>query len=345
MKLAYAQLEQHLAKNLSAIYLICSDELLLAQEAVDSIRKVARTAGYSERVSLHAEQGTDWAKLLFEESHTLSLFATQRIVEINISGAKTSAATTKVLKELTETPIPHTLLIIRTTKLDSRSEQAAWFKTLEKNGVVIQIWAVGLDQLPNWIMQRAKKSALTLTPDAAKLIADQVEGNLLAAAQEIEKLVLLQSGTQDAPITLDAAAIAKIISDNARFDIFSLVECALAGNGSRSLRILDNLQAEGVEPVLVLWALAREVRTLAELARQTRQGVQLGVLFSQFRIWEKRQPGVRRFLQQNTQRGCWKLLLESAKIDRIIKGAAMGKVWNELKQLALKIAGNDIIKT
>lgn len=340
MKLAYPQLEQHLAKTLSAIYLICSDELLLVEEATSSIRTAARKAGYTERVSLTVESGTDWGKLLFAEAHTLSLFATQRIVEMNIAGAKTTTATTKILKEITATPLANTILLIRTGKLDSRSEQAAWFKALEKNGIVIQIWPIALDQLPGWILQRAKKSGLNLTPDAAKLLADLVEGNLLAAAQEIEKLSLFQS---DANKTIDASAIAKIITDNARFDIFSLVECAVSGNSSRSLRIIDNLQAEGTEPVLILWALSREVRTMAELARQSKQGVPLGSLFSQFRIWEKRQAGVRRFLQQHNQQSCWKLLLESAKIDRIIKGAATGNVWNELKQLALKIAGNDII--
>lgn len=341
MKLTYQQLEQHLAKNLSALYLICSDELLLAQEAVDNIRATALKAGFTERVALTVEAGGDWGKLLFAEIHALSLFAEQRLIEINITGAKTTTATVKILKEIMAAPRTNTLILIRTGKLDSRSEQAAWFKTLEKNGVAIQIWPIALEQLPGWILQRAKKSGLQLAADAAKLLADQVEGNLLAAAQEIEKLSLLQADGDNK--ILDVAAIEKIMTDHARYDIFSLVECVVAGNGSRALRIIDNLHAEGVEPVLVLWALTREVRTLAEMARQLKQGVPLSNLFNQFRIWEKRQSGIRRFLQQNTQRDCWKLLIESAKIDRIIKGAAIGNTWNQLKQLALSMAGNDII--
>jgi DNA polymerase-3 subunit delta len=340
MKIAYPQLAQQLKKKLAPVYLICTDEILLAQDAAQAIRAAARAAGFNERVTVNLEQGSDWEKLLFANTHSLSLFSTQRIVELHLAATKPNAAATKILQEIAAAPLPDTLLLITTSKLDSKLEKSAWFKALDKMGIVIQIWPVTPEQLPAWISQRAQQSGLTLSANAAKFLASQVEGNLLAAAQEIEKLGLLQ--TADTAV-IDTAIIEKMITDNARFDIFSLVECALSGNTQRSLRILENLEADDTEPLLVLWALSREVRTMTEIARQSRQGTSLGSLFSQFRIWEKRQPGARRFLQQHDQRSCWQLLIESAKIDRIIKGAQTGKVWDELKRLTLKIAKNGII--
>lgn len=338
MKLAYQQLEQQLTKKLSPLYIISSDELLLVQEAVDNIRAAATKAGYTERTSITVESGADWGKLLYAEAHSLSLFSTKRILELHLAGSKPNAAANKILQEIAAHPIADTILLIRTNKLDSKTEQTNWYKALEKNGVAVTIWPISPDQLPAWIMQRAKKIGLTITSSAATLLAEQVEGNLLAAAQEIEKLGLLQlSGV------IDNETIEKAVTDNARFDIFTLVECALSGNSKRSLRILATLKAEDIEPILILWALTREIRTMSALATQMKKGVQLGALFSQYRIWEKRQPSVRRFLQSHSQQSCWDLLLDSAQIDRIIKGARKGNVWDALAQLTLKISGNGII--
>ncbi len=180
---------------------------------------------------------------------------------------------------------------------------------------------------------------MSLTLDAAKLLAELVEGNLLAAAQEVEKLSLLQmSGT------IDHTVVEKAVSDNARFDIFGLVECALSGNSNRVLRMLSTLREDETEPLLILWALTREIRTLAAISKQQKQGVALGALFSKYRIWEKRQPSARRFLQHHTEKSCWELLTLAALIDRQIKGASQGSVWDSLQQLALKMAGDVIIK-
>jgi DNA polymerase-3 subunit delta len=340
MKIAYQQVEQHLSKKLAPIYLISGDELLLIQETVSLIREAARKTGFTERTSLSVEAGSDWSKQLHAEAHSLSLFATKRIVELHLAGTKPNVTTGKILKEIAANPIADTILIISTNKLDSKTEQTAWFKALDKAGVTITIWPIAIDQLPQWIMQRAKKTNLAMTADAAKRLAEQVEGNLLAAAQEIEKLGLLHlTGT------IDVQAIEQTVTDNARFDIFTLVECALSGNSPRAIRILENLEAEDAEPLLVLWALTREVRTLAELAYQAKQGVALGSLFSKYRIWEKRQPAVRRFLQQHSVASCWNLLSQSAQIDRLIKGARPGNIWSELQQLTLRIAGTAIIKS
>lgn len=337
MKLPLAQLQQHLAKTLAPLYIISSDELLLAQEAMDQIRHAGQKAGFTERHSLTVDTGSDWGKLLYAESHALSLFATKRLIEIHLGSTKPNAATSKILQDIAATPLPDTLLLISAAKWDSKTEQTQWYKALEKNGVALQIWPVASEQLPTWIMQRATQKNIKLTPDAAKFLADQVEGNLLAASQEIEKLGLLN--TQE---TIDRHTIETMVTDNARYDIFSLVECALAGNSKRVERILKNLRAEDTEPLLILWALTRETRTMASMANELKRGVAIPSLFTKYRIWEKRQANVRRFLQQQSYPACLRLLSHAAKIDRIIKGAA-GNVWDELMTFALSMSGNAIL--
>ncbi len=332
MKLAHQQLEQHLAKNLAPIYIVSGDELLLTQEAVDLIRGAAHKNGFTERTLITGETGVDWGKLFYSDAHSLSLFANKRILELHIAGIKPNSATSQLLQEYADNIVDDILLLIHTNKLDSKTEQSAWFKALEKKGIAISVWPIPVEQLPHWIMQRAKKAGLNVTKTAAELLATQVEGNLLAAAQEIEKLSLLPKTE-----IVDEKAIENAVTDNAHFDIFNLVDSALAGNQKRTLRILQNLAEEDIEPTLVLWALTRELRTLTEILQQSKQGVSLASLFSKFRIWEKRQPNVRAFLQRHSQTSCWELLVAAAQVDRVIKGAEVGNVWDELQQLVLKI--------
>ncbi len=327
MKLAHQQLEQHLAKQLAPIYLISTDELLLSQEAVERIRLTAEKNGFAERIRIAAE-GADWGKQLYAQAHSLSLFSAKQILELDLRGAKLNQATTDILKDYAAKPLSDTLLIIQTHKLEQKTEQSAWYKACEKTGVTLPIWPINREQLPAWILARAKKSGLTLAKPAADWLAEQVEGNLFAAAQEIEKLCLLQ--TSDA---LDECTLEKMISNNARFDIFNLVESMLLGNTARSLKILANLREEDTELTLLLWALSRELRTMAEIAKQLQQGIALSQLFSQFRIWEKRQPSVRAFLKRNSYEKCCQFLLVAAKIDRLIKGAEIGNAWDELERL------------
>ncbi len=330
MKLPYQQLEQHLAKQLASIYLVCGDELLLVQETVDLIRSKAQKIGFSERLRIPVEAGNDWGKLLYANAHSLSLFAEQRILELDLRGVKLNQANNEILTSYAENPVPHTLLLISIGKLDQKTEQSRWYKSIDKKGIVIPIWPVTAEQLPQWIMQRAKKANLLLSQKAALWLAGCVEGNLLAAAQEIEKLCLLQPEG-----TLDEEALENIVMNHAQFDVFNLVDSLLVGNSKRALAILKNLFAEDTEPTLILWAITRELRTMAELLKQTQQGVALSSLFSQFRIWEKRQPSVRAFLKRTTVARCWEWLLHAAKIDRIIKGAEMGHIQNELECLVL----------
>lgn len=333
MKLAYPQLAHHLTKNLAPIYLVSGDELLLIQEAIDALRAAASKAGFSERVSTTAESQSDWAKLLYTDTHSISLFASKKLVELNLSHIKLNSTHGKILEEYACKPLDNTVLIIIATKLDTKIEKTAWYKAIEKNGVVMPIWPIPAEQLPQWIRQHAKKNNLQLTPQAAERLATLVEGNLLAAAQEIEKLSLLYPDKM-----LDHHAIENAVIDNARFDIFKLVDSALLGDSSRCLRILKNLAEEGIEPTLILWVLTRELRVLADIQKQLQQGIALTTLLSKARIWEKRQAGFRAFLQRHTQSSCWRLLSCAAKIDHIIKGIEAGNVWDNLDAFTVQIS-------
>lgn len=334
MKLPYSTLPQHLLKKtLAPLYFLCSNEPLLLQEAVATIRNTARQQGWSERVSITVETGTEWEDTFYAHTHGLSLFSAKKIVELNLTQTKLTAAIGKVLAEYAARPNTDTLLIISTAKLDANNEKSAWYKSIEKTSIVIPIWPIAPEQFAQWILQRAQSLQLTITQPVAKQLAAQLEGNLLAAAQEIEKLHLLQmDGTQS------SQAIADSITDNSRFDIFNWVESVLLGQQQRCLRILKNLMAEDTEPTLILWALARELRMLTDMLKKIQEGATLGELFKQFFIWEKRQPSVRAFLQRHNSTRCLDFFLHAAKIDRIIKGAESGLVWIEFQTLALKIA-------
>ncbi len=332
MKLPIQQLINHLKKKLELIYLITGDELLLTQEAVADIRHVAVAAEFSERILISADNTSEWEKQFQAHIHDLSLLSSKRIIEI-IFLQKLSQKQSTVLQHYAEKPSDDILLIIRAAKLDTKTEQAKWFQAFEKNIVFVPLWPITPEQLPNWILQRAKKNNLILTQSAAILLAEKVEGNLLAASQEIEKLCLLQ--LTDA---IDDALLKKILSDEAHFNLFDLVESVIKGTHARSLRILDHLKAEGTEPTLILWALTREIRMLAEFFQQREKGITLPALFKQFRIWEKRQASIQNFLRTHTLKDCFNLLSAAANIDRVIKGALPGNVWEKLERwILLKI--------
>lgn len=338
MKLSYAQLTQHLSKSLAPIYLVHGDEPLLVEETIDAIYKAAETAGFTERISTSTESSTDWGKHLYTDTHSISLFTNKKIITLNLNHLKLNASSGKILEAYAHKPLPNTLVILHSAKLDTKVEKSNWYKAIEKQGIVLTLWPMNPDQMPAWIMQRAKKINLTITKKGAEWLASQMEGYLLAAAQEIEKLSLLQPNG-----ILDDQTIQAAVTDNARFDIFSLVDSALLGKADRTIRILQNLADEDIEPTLVLWALTRELRTLTELQKKLAEGVSLSNLFASFRIWEKRQPLLKAALQRHKQTHYWDLLIHAAKIDRIIKGAELGNVWDELRSIVLKISNKSIV--
>ncbi|HEY9198147.1 MAG TPA: DNA polymerase III subunit delta [Gammaproteobacteria bacterium] len=336
MQLKPEQLAQHLKKGLAPIYFIYGDELLLVQEAADAIRAAARAHGYSEREVFTVDREFDWYQLT-ESSNNLSLFAERRILEVRMPTGKPGDAGGKALRAYSERPPEDTLLLIVSGKLDAQQRKSKWVTDLEAAGVGVPVWPVETRQLPQWIRARMQGLGLQPTPEAAELLAERIEGNLLAGAQEIDKLRLLLG---QGPV--DAAAVTAAVTDSARFDVYGLVDTALAGEADRSLRMLTGLRGEGVEPVLVVWALARELRSLAGMAWEIGRGESAGAVMARHRVWAKRQPVVGKALTRQSQDGWWELLAACARLDRVIKGLAPGNPWDELVHLCLRLAGRPL---
>ncbi|TWI54246.1 DNA polymerase III delta subunit [Pseudomonas duriflava] len=337
MKLNANQLSKHLQGTLAPLYVVSGDDPLLCQEACDAIRAAARSQGFEERQVFNAEANFDWAQL-YEAGASLSLFAQKRLIELRIPNGKPGDKGAEALLRYNARPAEDTVLLISLPKLDGNSQKSKWAKALIDGSDVqfIQVWPVDVHQLPQWIRQRLAQAGLTATQEAVELIAARVEGNLLAAAQEIEKLKLLAEQGQ-----IDIATVQASVGDSARFDIFGLIDAILAGETSHALRILEGLRGEGVEPPVILWALARELRLLASLAQQHEQGIPLERAFAQAKppVWEKRRPLVSRALQRSTTNKLNRLLLEAQHVDAQIKGQAPGDVWATLSRLTLVFSG------
>jgi DNA polymerase-3 subunit delta len=333
VKLRYEKLVSHLQQGLQPLYLLSGDEPLQLMEAADAIRQCAREQGFGEREVLQVEAGFDWNSLL-AASGSLSLFAEQRLLELRLPSGKPGKEGSRALSEYAANPAPDTVLLITSGKLDRSAQNSKWYKALDAAGVTLQLWPVEPRALPGWVMQRMRARGMQPSPEAAQLLAERVEGNLLAAAQEVDKLLLLYG---ESPI--DAEQVEEGVADSARYDIFELVDTALLGDASRTSRVLEGLRAEGVEPILVLWALLREIRVLAQMAEALAQGAAIEAMLGQFRVWDKRKGPVRAGLQRHNLKRWLQLLRRGGRIDRMIKGSEPGNPWDELVQLALLMAG------
>ncbi len=336
MKLYPDKLDAALKKDLRPIYFFSGDEPLQLGEAADAVRRAAREQGFTEREVIHVDKNFDWNELLMA-SNAMSLFAEKRVIDLRLPSGKPGKDGGVALVEYAARPPQDTILLISSGKVDKRSQSAKWYKALDKVGATLQVWPVEVAEMPRWLDQRLRSRGLQAERDAVRIIAERVEGNLLAAAQEIDKLVLLNDTG-----ALSVEQVEAAVANSARFDVFGLVDAALIGDTPRLTRMLDGLRGEGVEPILVLWALARELRNLADMAAQIEAGKGIdGVLA---RVWGKRKGPVKSGLQRHNRARWQQMLRRAARLDRVIKGAATGNAWDELLQLTLLMAGVQLFK-
>jgi len=333
MKLRQDQLASRLKKDVAPVYLICGDEPLLSEESSDTLRQHFRQQGFSEREVLHVEAGFKWEYLL-ECANALSLFAERKIIELRLGSQKLNKQSSEILREYLANPGPDNVLLIIADKLDAAAKKSAWFKAIDKEGVIVEIWPVEADQLGQWIRQRAAQLGLQLDNSAIQLLCDRIEGNLLAAKQELAKLQLLFG---DQPLT--AEIVMDAVSDSSRYDIYGLSDAALQGNAARCNKILQVLKQDGTEPPIVLWALSREIRSLISVQQGLSQGLQYDAICQRERIWGKRKNLVRRAAQKLPATTLSRLLARCSDIDRIIKGAAEGDPWLLLSEIMLGLCG------
>ncbi len=334
MKLNADQLDGHLQQQpLLPVYLLAGDEPLLIQEAGDKLRQVARNAGFGEREVLHAEPGFQWESLL-ERANSLSLFADKQLLELHVGNGKPGPKGTDILDTYLRSPSPETLLLIFCPKLDASAQKSKWFKAVDAAGATLAFWPIEIDRLPGWISNRFRQSGVEATPEAARLLAERVEGNLLAAMQEIEKLKLLYSGQR-----ITDQLIIDSVADSSRYELFSLADTALKGDARRCLKVLGGLQSEGMDATLVLWALSRDLRTLLSLSQEAgSHNPASESLLKKHRNWGKRKGLVSQTLRRHSAGGLAALLQRCSEVDQAIKGASRQSPWLLLTDITLGLA-------
>jgi len=351
MQLALPQLQAHLQKSLRSLYTLHGDEALLVQEAADAIRAAARQQGYTER-SVHVVSGAhfDWSEVL-AAGGSMSLFADRQILEIRVPTGKPGKEGSPMIQQLAQSAEGNdsTLTLFILPRLDSATKKGAWFGALEQFGVSVQIDSLERAQLPQWIAQRLKLQNQSVAPgqegqNCLQFFADRVEGNLLAAHQEIQKLGLLYPAGE-----LSQAQVEGAVLNVARYDVFKLSEAVLSGQVARVQRMLDGLQAEGEAAVLVHYALAEDIRALKRVKDAMAEGRPLPMALREQRIWGVREKLFERVLPKLTASRLAQLLQNAHQVDGIVKGLKVADwptdPWQALQRLALRVSSACAAKT
>ena len=332
MKLLGEDLPRHFAKGLAPLYVIHGSAMLLAIEAADAICLAARAAGYSEREVLVVERGFNWAELR-NSAQSLSLFSSRKLIELRIPSGKPGVDGAQALQEYCQHLSADTITLISLPRLDGTAMKSKWFTTLAEQGVVIAAEEIALSALPTWIAGRLKQQGQHADASTLTFLAEKVEGNLLAAFQEIRKLALLFPAGH-----LSFEQVKDSVMDVARYDVFKLSEAMLAGDVARYTHILDGLRAEGTATVLILWSLSEDIRTLGRVLRAMQQGGNMATALRDARVWGVRQKLLERAVQRFNLSLAERALRQAAHLDKVIKGLRAGDAWDELLQLGIRCA-------
>lgn len=330
MRLKPEQTVPHLHKNhLAPVYLVSGDEPQQIAEITDAIRQAAQKAGYLEREIFSQDAGFSWNDLP-AAAYATSLFADKKVIDLRLPSGSPGPEGAKVLTAFCERLPEDTLLLITTGKLAPSSLKTRWFQALEHVGVFIQVWPLEGEDLLRWLQQRLQQRGIGADKEGLNLLADRIEGNLLAAAQEIEKLYILHGEG-----FLDSAKIVDAVADSSRYDVFKLADSLLAGNPARITKILAGLKDEDVAAPVVLWAITREARTLCKIKQDMASGKNRDASMQAQQIWDKRKPLVAHALHRLNETDLHHILVLSAEADRQIKGQQQGDHWSTLLTICL----------
>jgi DNA polymerase-3 subunit delta len=327
MKAKADQLPALLARSLQSVYLVAGAEPLLVQECRDQVIKAAQQQGFVERDLFQADASFDWGRIN-EQAATLSLFSSRKIVDIRLPGGKPGREGAKVLSDMAKSSDPDTLLLLSCDTWDASSRKSKWAGVLEKAGVLVEIWPVKPHELPGWIKNRMRAAGLQPESGAVELLAELVEGNLLAAQQEINKLLLLDQGSR-----VSSDMISRAVANSARFDSFRLVECTLQGRLADCLRVASGLHRTNIPIQLVTGSLYRELM-LTDTARSAlRSGENESAVFRKLRVWPARQGPMKQAMRRLSDEDLGESFRALSLIDRQSKGRAAGDPWQTLDRL------------
>ncbi|PCI70581.1 MAG: DNA polymerase III subunit delta [Piscirickettsiaceae bacterium] len=339
MKIDLSKLPFSIEQGLLPVYMVSGDEPLQQGEAVDCIRRKARADGYLNREVLHVEGQFDWNQFP-ALCLTQSLFADKNLIELNLPTAKPGKVGGAVIERVMGELSPDNVIIIIAGKLDPKAKNTKWYKAVDKQGGIIQVWPLEGQNLASWLRGRVQKKGLQLDNEGLRILLQRIEGNLLAAVQEVEKLYSLY-GTS--PITANDVALA--VEDNARFDVFKLTDSMLLGHSERVSRVLSGLIAEKLAAPVILWAITRELRLLEALSFE--KGVTGGVdkIFQKHRVWDSKKGGYLKALSRGTLDDWQALLVDCVSAEKMIKGAKQGNEWVVMEQICLRVCQPSAFKT
>lgn len=335
MPLKAEQLESELERIIAPIYLISGDEPLISLECCDLIRGKALAAGYADRQVFDAES-LNWDQVV-SETQAMSLFSDKRVLEIRIKNGKVGTEGSKVLTQICENPPEDMLILVDSGKLDRNQLRSKWVQSIASAGVHVHIWPIKPKELPYWLSARLSQAGIKANRQAIAVLAERVEGNLLAAKQEIEKLKLLLDGDE-----VDAQAMSAAVADSARYDVFTLLDRILSGDADEVTRTLKGLREEGNDTLSILWAICREIRILIQVSDSLAAGQSMDTACQKAGVWKNRQQLVRSALQR-LKPGRLNLLLRQARlVDQLSKGAKKGDAWLEMENMVLTFCGHPV---
>lgn len=321
------------SKNFKSLYLVHGEEELLNLENVDNIRSTVKEKGFLEREVFTVETGFNWQQVL-DSAASMSLFSNKKLIQINIPTGKPGKDGADALLHLAEQLNEDTVILVSLPKLERAQTQSKWFSALAKQAQVYESKTITKESLPRWLQERLKKYELAIETDALSLFAQRVEGNLLAAKQEVDKLTLLYPPQS----TLTINDIQNSISQLARFDVFQLAESWMGGDASRLMCLIDGLEQDADAPILLLWAVSEDIRALLRLKGGMAQGQNIASLAGPLRLWGAKKTLAPQALKRIGVKKLLTSLQTCAKIDRQIKGAEGGDVWEEVRQLLLSLS-------
>ncbi|MEE3170532.1 MAG: DNA polymerase III subunit delta [Pseudomonadota bacterium] len=332
MKTTPAQLPQLLKKGLAPVYLVSGDEPLLVQESCDLVRKAARDAGFHDRLTFHADHQLDW-NAVADEFSAMSLFAEKRRIEIHLPTGKLGDGRA-VLEQVLQDPPEDIILLLISTRLDAAETRRKWYKELQGKGVHVPVWPVDADKFQGWLQQRAANQGLNLTRGALAIMAERLEGNLLAASQELDRLSLLANGT-----TIDEETVEQAVQDSSRFNGFELVTELISGRAPHASKMITVLQQEGENPLGLLTVLGRDLNLLLEMKSPANQADNPAAFLKKRGVF---QPQRARALEQAARRLNRRQLHEAialcSQIDRAAKGFDALPPWHYLRDMAALLA-------
>lgn len=341
MRINSDQIDQHTRNTLAPFYWISGDETLLVQECLTLLRSRCRKAGFTEWELFFVERSFDWQSML-QAGNSMSLFSDKKIMELRVTG-KLEDEGKAALKQYLQAPNPDNVLLLISPRIEPATQNSQWFKALEATGVFVTVWPVKAERLAAWMQGRMKSQGLSADHDTLATLADRVEGNLLAADQEIQKLRILTGATPEQPVHLQRKHIMSLVADNARYSVFSLIDAALLGDARRSIKVINGLRADGSELLQILGAVSAELRRLIAIAHSAQAGHSSADAMRREGVRPNNEKAVTAAVKRHTLVQLQEMLRSAREVDMAVKGMSPADPWLTLTQLILRLAGQHIL--